>query len=181
MMRFFKKYAASLIVALIGLVSFSVHADAVQTNVTFLFGGNCIDCAEAAGTDSFPITGTLVLKGGEYQIGEKISPEWFISFSYGGSNLINPFEIAAGSGVFMSTYSFGSPSLQLTEDNGNGTYRYFYSSWDGTWSTGINDYVLDFGNNATMTNANYIPEPATLLMFSAALAGLGLSRHRRAV
>src|SRR5665647_2609265 len=92
MKRFFKACITGLTVALMGLISLTAQATPVGYT-TLLFSGNCIDCAAAAGTPSYAVTGTLVLQGEDFHDGQKINQSYFDSFSYSGSNLFGAYEI----------------------------------------------------------------------------------------
>ncbi len=193
MKRLFKTCAAAAVMALLGFASFS--AQAITTGyTTVLFSGNCIDCAEAAGTDSYSVTATLVLQGENFFQNEKLNEIQFVSFSYSGSNLFDAYEITKADGAYFSA-QFNS-FIFIEKDLNDGTNLFFtyipyaridangdwIDDFSGRWATGIDSYEADYGDGGTWQVVgadNNVPEPATSLMFGAALVGLGLSRRRR--
>ena len=58
------------------------------------FQGNCLDCAEAAGVDTWLVQADLELR--DYAEGSRLSGDNFHSFHYYGSNLVDDFFIDEG-------------------------------------------------------------------------------------
>jgi len=86
----------------------SAHAvimDTVKYNIT----ANCVDCAEASSTDVYTVTAQLTLKN--YTLGQQLSSSNFVSFFYGGSNLLNPYSVTlaeqGGDYIFDTSNIFG--------------------------------------------------------------------------
>jgi hypothetical protein len=79
-------------IALLAL-SFGVIVTSAQADVltTFVVNANCMDCAQSAERNSFPVAGTLTLS--DYTAGEELTDANFVSFVYGGSNLIGPYSV----------------------------------------------------------------------------------------
>ena len=69
-------------------LSSSAHAFVIAepTTVTYNISANCEDCAAAAGQDFYAVSGQLTLRN--YTLGQQLSNVNFVSFNYGGSNLI---------------------------------------------------------------------------------------------
>jgi hypothetical protein len=70
-------------------VSLAALPAAQAATTSYVFSANCVDCAQAAGTSSYGVSGTLVLDN--YTLGSAITFANFVSFTYNGSNLISPF------------------------------------------------------------------------------------------
>jgi hypothetical protein len=206
-MKHFFKTCIATVAALMGLASFSAQAEILTLDyVTANFSGNCIDCAAAEGTPSYPVTATLVMKDvWPEAYSTKVGLRNFVSFSYSGSNLFAPYvisetEVTDFSGVWNAVYDV---QLRIEKNLGDGTFLFFRTNnfstdncqtvdTDGncisvinsSWSTGIGSYVEDYGNEGTwqvVSIDNNVPEPATLLMLCTALAGLRFTRRRRQV
>lgn len=197
----FKAAVAAAVVALMSLAS-SAHAEILPVDyVTANFSGNCIDCAAAEGTPSYTVTATLVMRDvWPEPYSTKVQLQNFVSFSYGGSNLLAPYvitekDVTYFSGVWSADYSQG---FSIEKNLGDGTSLFFTYSFascpttdsDGNcnlvfnspWSTGIGPYVADYGDRGTwqvVSVDNHVPEPATFLLLSAALASLWLYRRRQ--
>ena len=89
MIKFHKLLVPALAASLMGLVSVQAQAVAVAPPPlsTFNFTGNCVDCAQFQESPSYAVTARLILKN--YFQGTPIFAANFVSFSYGGSNLLS--------------------------------------------------------------------------------------------
>ena len=175
-MNFFKFLVPGLAASLIGLISLPAQASfaAPPPLSTLFFRGNCEDCAIALERRDYSVTAKLVLQN--YFQGNPITAANFVSFSYDGSNLLDPYSILSSSSPTVSGHiSFASPSTNVFHVTG--VNHYFDLSSTGSWNTGrhINQ---DMGNSGAF-GPNAVPEPATMLLMGAALAAAGLARRRR--
>jgi hypothetical protein len=83
------KYFPLPIAALtLGILAGNAQAEVVNV---FEVNANCTDCAQASGQNSFPVKGTLTLSN--YTAGEELSDANFVSFVYGGSNLLGAYSV----------------------------------------------------------------------------------------
>ena len=103
-------------------------ATAIVTNTTFNFSGNCEDCASSYEQPAFGVTGSLVLSN--YTLGNAISNSNFVSFAYGGSNLVNPFGV--------NNFNLISVSGSMTDHTGGA----------GGPNSGPDSFYLVFGQGA---------------------------------
>jgi hypothetical protein len=78
----------SLAALSLGAVSGGAQADVLTM---FQVNANCIDCAQTSGSNQFPVVGTLTLS--DYTPGEELTDANFVSFVYGGSNLIGAYSV----------------------------------------------------------------------------------------
>ena len=116
---------------------------------------------------------------GNYLQGSAISAANFVSFSYDGSNLLQPYSILPPSLLFVNgSIPFALPGA--VDFHVIGANNYFDLSILGRWDTGVLGSA-DMGGAGTFgTNApSAVPEPATMLLMGAALAAAGLARRRR--
>lgn len=167
---------------------------------TWTFTGNCEDCAAAAGTSSYAVTGELTLV--DYVEGTDLTDANFVSFMYGGSNLLQPYVVTTGDfpedlppPYYHSFFSMtgnltdgGSQSLVLNfgdgleftlDTAGNwftcGTNGTFYYDVPCSWQNNA-----DFGNRGSLTTTNNpVPAPAAAALFSVGVGAFGLVRRRR--
>lgn len=204
MTKFHKLLVRALAASLMGL--FSVQALAITVAPpplsTFDFSGNCEDCAIAAERPSYAVTARLVLQN--YFQGDTISAANFVSFDYGGSNLLPAYSISStASTVLNGSIPFDLPTTTNFYVGGNS--RFFYTLDTGRWNTGMLiptsfTYIggagisstsvrvifiagpsADMGGSGTFSPSapNAVPEPSTLLLLGAALAAAGMARRQR--
>ena len=186
MIKFFKFLVPGLAASLIGLLNLPAQASAVAPPPplfsTLFFIGNCEDCAAALHRPDYAVTARLVLQN--YFQGSLISPTNFVSFSYNGSNLLDPYSILSSSSplTVSGNISFAMPGaneFHVTGVNLTGVNRYFDLFIGGRWDTGVPPRrTADNGGSGTF-GPNAVPEPATMLLMGAALAAAGLARRRR--
>ncbi len=69
-------------------------APAQAATTTFNFTGNCIDCAQTAESETYPVTATLVLDN--YTSGQSINFTNFVSFTYATTNLQPGYTVLNG-------------------------------------------------------------------------------------
>jgi hypothetical protein len=144
------------------------QATVVSPFSTYSFAGQCTDCSGVA-------TASLMLE--DYTPGTALDPSEFVSFTYGGSNLLssytltNAFELEGALGVAPGYYNV---SIFGYGDQG---YFDFTSTTTGSWSTGPLD-VADMGGQGTWNNGSTpisaAPEPSTWLLMFAGVTGIGL-------
>ena len=178
MIKFFEFLVPGLAASLIGLISLPAQAIAVAPPPvlsTLFFSGNCEDCASALRRPDFAVTAMLVLQN--YLKGNALTAANFVSFSYDGSNLLQPYSILPSSLLSVS----GSIPLTLPgalDFHVTGARNYFDLSTSGRWDTGVARASLDQGGSGTF-GPTAVPEPATMLLMGAALVAAGLARRRR--
>jgi hypothetical protein len=195
-------FVAALLVGGLG-TSLQAQAVAANTQQVFYFTANCDDCANAIDRNDYPVTGTLVLQN--YTPGTNIEFENFLSFSYGGSNLVDPYTVAKGAipdfdkGIFNTDFATVAGKIASTA----GPYRFelvfddglfFQSENTGDWSTcapkdggyygGGSCFTLpptptDFGTAAVYSMAAPVPEPGAWAMLCAGLGLVAFMRRRR--
>ncbi len=161
----------TLSLSLIAGWSSGAFANAVlNTYETFDFTGTCSDCS---GT----VSGVLQLEN--YTDGAQIGASNFISFTYNGSNLFNPYTLnseAYLSGTLGTSNS--SDSFFITGYDANNIFVGFNSTEaSGIWSTGIQQ-PADTGTNAVWSQVNVISEPGSLALVGIGILGVTASRRK---
>lgn len=167
---------------------------------TIAFSGNCVDCAAAANQASYPVTGTLVLDN--YTLGTAIDAGNFVSFTYNGSNLVQPYYVAGQNAAtddgVAATFDYqllalNPPSGSVGGPGGNQLHLMFWDGFNfnagssGDWDTCGPDATgqasascsflqnnADFGNGATFTASDAPPDVPVPVPATAWLVGLGL-------
>jgi hypothetical protein len=142
---------------------------------TFSFFGDCSDCTGQ---------GHAMLTLNNYTLGNGITTANFVSLTYAGSNLIGPFTITDAD-IVADGYISGviGPPLPgaynlFVFDNSNVTHE-FISNTAGYWCAG-NGCGDDQGLNGVWSVATSVPEPASMALLAAGVAGLGAIRRKQA-
>jgi len=161
------------------LVSFGA-VNPLRANVIYDFTGACTDCYGGAGNG----TATLVLQD-TYTPGNAVNLSDLISFDYHGTDLLAAYTITPANASFMNgtlPVSSGPANFQVSgciSSCGNGdVIAYFTSAVDGTWSINIGPLNTDFGTNGNFSTTA-TPEPSSVLLIGAGLAGLATLRRRQ--
>lgn len=202
------RFLRSLLLAfsLLGGWSFASQAQAVTTApvlTTFDWVGSCSDCTTFENSGNNIVSARLTLQN--YTPGDAIDMGHFVSFSYHGSNLVDPYTVATGvqqnydDRLFSAEFAQVAGSIgelpaphrfELVFDDG----LHFQTQSDGSWSVcapGSSGYYSggrclafvftshsDFGTGGTFLAAP-VPEPGVWAMLCAGLGVLTLVRRRR--
>lgn len=171
MVKILKLLAPGLAASVMGLFSLQTQAAVVlppPVFSTFNFSGNCEDCAIAGELSSYAVTARLVLQN--YFQGNTISAANFVSFVYGGSNLLPAYSISSADLTFLRGFiPVALPNAALFDVGG--TSRFFYGQDTGRWETGRIPASFTYtGSVITMVNFNFI---------GGNLSNVGERRHGR--
>ena len=193
-MSYFHFAQSCLFPVLLGIGALTAAAPLQAASIqTFLFSGVCdpMDCTGFG-------TGTLVLTN--YTQGTAIGISNFVTFSYGGTNLLAPFVILqADVTSLVGNIPNGLPgpgTLVIDTNNAplvNNLTRglvvstvgvsvpvlpFFNTFPGGNWSAGESGLIFDFGNNGIFTQQSGVPEPSSVLLIGAGLAAIFLRRRQ---
>ncbi len=190
------------------------HAQPVGPTTTFYFSGDCDDCAGAFVTGTIPhyilnnvfhatgdgqyqhVTGTLVLSN--FTPGVGLSSANFVSFSYDGSSVLQPFTVTSAtmSGILNADGSVAStfrllwstpdvllavsPYLTFCGFGAEGSTCGFGVTTTGNWAVAgvaLGDVGINGGFSTTQAIA--VPEPLSIALFGSGLLGLAAAMRRR--
>jgi hypothetical protein len=156
------------------------QASAIPVYSTFTFTGDCGDCTGQG-------TGTLVLQN--YTLGDALETSNFVSFTYS-SNLLNitgdslDLDDDAGLDGILPVDLPGPANVDIyalvVVPGCSDCTEYEFESFiteDAQWSVGEYDYGTNGIWSAAANTA--VPEPSSLVMLAAGLAGLVVWRQRR--
>ena len=140
------------------------------------FSGNCTDCATRNETPFYAVTATLTLQN--YLQGTALSNTNFVSFVYGGSNLLSSYAVP-------TPFTFGNLSGNLTAGGTESLFLnfnsggYFYMQTDKTWATCASNCAIaaDYGTNGNLRldGPSTVPEPGTYALLAFGLGTLGVA------
>ena len=156
--------------ALAVAVASPAKAGPIISTETFVFTGDCQDCARAANKPVFFVTADLTVQN--YVQGTSFSSSNFVSFTYNGSNLLSAFTITDAnlSGLIpLDLPAFADVTIQEKVSPFDG----FQSLTDGTWGAGP---LSDMGIDGRWS----VPEPPSLALLVVSLLGFGFLLRRRA-
>ena len=199
--------ALVLAFSLLGGLGAASQAQAVTTAPvlsTFDWVGSCSDCTSFGNPGNEIVSARLTLQN--YTPGDDIDMGHFVSFSYFGSNLVDPYTVAVGAEFSFADRIFNTDFAQVVGNIGAvpSPHRFelvfedglhFQTQTDGTWSTcapGGSGYASgtcvafvftthsDFGSAGTFSAAP-VPEPGVWAMLVAGLGMLAVVRRRRAI
>ena len=169
---------------------------AISINTNFYFDGACADCT-APGGGSTTVTGTLTLSN--YTASDAITLSNFVSFTYNGSNIVDPFTAEAGgpnaayfvSGSMTNVPGFNdflvvfADGLYFQTFSGGG-FNLCASGPSGYYANECQSYQFvpaDTGRPANWNNQprQGVPEPGSLALVGLAITALAIARRRRSL
>lgn len=166
--------ALGVILAALGLGAPEICTAAAavpNNNTVFDFFGDCLDCYGGNGS----VGGALTLR--DFQAGETLTLGNFVSFAYGGSDLMDPFTVEAVTyidGALNTDGSLASRDFKFDFDVGGCDNCGFTLDSGHFWFIGR---PSDFGRNGTLTR---VPAPVTLALLPLGLAALAMTYRRKA-
>ncbi|MDR3439438.1 PEP-CTERM sorting domain-containing protein [Telmatospirillum sp.] len=116
-----------------------------------------------------------------YTLGNNITADNFVSFTYDGSNLLPKYTITSDEIMYIKGSLPGDLPGSARIGLETSAYVFFGSDVDGSWFTG-SVTPDDQGGAGTWSVASStpVPEPACLALLGIGLAGLGVTSRRKA-
>lgn len=184
----------------------STRASVAPAPQYLYFNADCTDCALTANTNAYNVVATLELDGYNYGFpllnGNFFENGNVVSFSYSGSNLVNPFQVFAQragelsppatsainsmSGHINTGLDWPEPSIGVLDIVFGGNGQRFTIAEDGNWAYFAGSHLPnDYGHGTWSLTAGQVgaptqqvPEPASLVLIALGLAAAALARSR---